>query len=257
MDGLDVTIYRGFASVYDALQDVDYEQWADRLDGVLRAYANETHPVRQVLDLACGTGAVTIPMAKRGYRMEGIDRSEEMLAVAGQKAGALSPAIRPQFYAMDMRSFALRNRYDAILSICDGGNYLLTDEDMQAMLRTAAEHLRAKGLFLLDMSSRYKLEEVIGDRTIAESYDGGAFLWENEIDRDAHRLSFQLTLFQRIDGSDRFERHIEYHEQRGYGAEELVALASPWLECIAILDGESFEEANSESERLLWILQRR
>ena len=72
--------YESLALRYDALTaDVDHEAWADYLE---KHFSRSPIPVHTVLDLACGTGAVTCVLARRGYEMIGVDLSAEMLMVA-------------------------------------------------------------------------------------------------------------------------------------------------------------------------------
>ena len=77
--------YTSFASVYDVFMDnVPYEEWGKYLCGLLREYGAESG---LILDLGCGTGAMTEILAGYGYDMIGVDNSEEMLE-QGQVPGA-------------------------------------------------------------------------------------------------------------------------------------------------------------------------
>ena len=77
--------YSALAPVYDRLnRDVDYAAWADYLEECFRTYMEKKPDL--ILDLACGTGAMTLELARRGYDMTGLDLSEEMLAEADAKA---------------------------------------------------------------------------------------------------------------------------------------------------------------------------
>ena len=77
--------YNEFAYIYDKLMkpDVNYNRIADFIENIFIRY--DKNPVL-IADLACGTGNITVPMAKRGYEMIGVDISEEMLSVAREKA---------------------------------------------------------------------------------------------------------------------------------------------------------------------------
>lgn len=80
--------YTDFAYIYDSLmhKDIDYEKWADYIENLFIMY--DVNP-DLVCDLACGTGNITIPLAKRGYDMTGVDISEDMLNIAREKADGL------------------------------------------------------------------------------------------------------------------------------------------------------------------------
>ena len=73
--------YRAIATAYDRLNaDVDYIAWSEFLEACFDKFL-PARP-RIVLDLACGTGRMTFPLADRGYDMIGIDGSADMLAEA-------------------------------------------------------------------------------------------------------------------------------------------------------------------------------
>ena len=76
-----MTVFGSYAQFYDILyQDKDYEAECDFLEQIFDRYA--PGPVRTILDLGCGTGGHTLPLARRGYEVVGVDRSEKMLAEA-------------------------------------------------------------------------------------------------------------------------------------------------------------------------------
>ena len=96
--------YTSLSLFYDAfMQDIDYGEWCDFYEEAFRRFS--TGPVENLLDIGCGTGNITLPMALRGYKTTGLDLSEEMLALAEQKAYAAHAGIR--FLGSDMRSFTL------------------------------------------------------------------------------------------------------------------------------------------------------
>src|SRR5947199_5882235 len=77
-------------------------------------------PVATLLDVACGTGAVTAPLS-RAYQVSGLDISSGMLAVARGKLPAGTP-----LYQADMTSFRLSASFDAIVCAYQGINHLLS-----------------------------------------------------------------------------------------------------------------------------------
>ena len=79
--------YENLAASYDRLtNDVDYEATVAFYNEILKREG--LHP-RTAVDLACGTGSVTLLLAQRGLRVVGVDMSEEMLCEASQKAQEL------------------------------------------------------------------------------------------------------------------------------------------------------------------------
>ena len=87
--------YEALAFSYDALTyDVPYEKIAAYFETLLRKSGVEA---QTVLDLACGTGSLSVLLAARGYRVLGVDCSEEMLTVASEKAAELALETPPFF----------------------------------------------------------------------------------------------------------------------------------------------------------------
>ena len=77
--------YRAIASAYDRFNaDMDYERWSDFIEACFGKFLPAKPEI--VLDLACGTGRMTFPLADRGYDMIGIDGSADMLAEACDKS---------------------------------------------------------------------------------------------------------------------------------------------------------------------------
>ena len=119
--------YKDFAFVYDELMnEVDYDGWVDYIENIIKS---EGSKVKNILELACGTGNLTIPLTKKNYDIAGIDISEEMLSVArekGEEEGVELVLLQQDIAELD---FDVPN-LDCILCDCDGFNYITYDEDL-------------------------------------------------------------------------------------------------------------------------------
>ena len=95
--------YTVFAEVYDLFMDnIDHQQWAEYLEELLKSYGVKDG---LVLDLGCGTGALTELLAKKGYDMIGVDNSLEMLEIAREKQ--IAQGLDILYLLQDMREFEL------------------------------------------------------------------------------------------------------------------------------------------------------
>lgn len=103
----------------------------------------------RVLELACGTGRVTVPLALDGHDVSGLDNSASMLATARAKARARSAVVT--WVEADMTRFALPGRFDLIVLSCNSLAHLLADEALDACLSRVAAHLAAGGVFAFDV----------------------------------------------------------------------------------------------------------
>ncbi|MCL5034464.1 MAG: class I SAM-dependent methyltransferase [Bacteroidetes bacterium] len=102
---------------------------------------------RRILDIGCGTGRHTIELAKRGYRVMGIDLSESMLERAKQKASG--EGVNVDFRKADARTLAYSKEFDIVIMLCEGGFPLMeTDEMNFEILASAAKSLKDGGRFI-------------------------------------------------------------------------------------------------------------
>lgn len=100
-----------------------------------------------ILDIGCGTGRHSIELARRGYKVTGVDLSEGMLSRAREKAK--SQGVEVDFRRHDARDLPFEGRFDAAIMLCEGGFPLMeTDEMNFEILRNATRALRPKAKFI-------------------------------------------------------------------------------------------------------------
>lgn len=211
-------MYTAFASVYDYLmRDVDYEKWAAHYARLMAARGVKGG---DVCECACGTGALTLPLARRGYRVIGVDASESMLSVAQQKAR--NAGLQTPFIRQDMCALTLHRRQNAVLSTCDGVNYLLTPVRLRAFFNAAYAALKPGGALIFDVSTPEKLQNALGNNVLSLADERVSYIWNNVYSARARAVDMRLVLFVRqADG--RYERMEETQRQRAHTMEELRA----------------------------------
>jgi len=243
--------YSVFAQVYDYLmQEVDYDIWVDFLENI---FTQEEIKPKNILDLACGTGNVTNRLARRNYKITGIDISPEMLSIAQSKA--LEQGLKVKYLNQDMINFEIKQKFDCIISMCDGINYILEDEDLEKVFKRVYFTLEDNGLFIFDISSFYKISLILGNNVYAENYDDAAYIWQNYFDENTNICQLDLILF--IRKSNMFERFQETHYQRAYTIEEISNLLRKTnFKILSINDNFSFNKANETSERINFICKK-
>ncbi|WP_082903431.1 class I SAM-dependent DNA methyltransferase [Christensenella timonensis] len=224
--------FQALASVYDELMyDAGYGEWAAYILDLLQKAGVE--PGGSILEYACGTGNITLPLAKSGYRMTAMDISEEMLFAAQEKTR--QNALHVTYAAGDMCDFAVNKPVDAAVCACDGVNYVLDDERLKAFLGQAYRNLKPGGLLLFDLSSAYKLEHVLGNEFYFDDGDGQTYFWQNAYDEEKKLLEMDITLFVAEEGL--YRRFDERHTQRAWTQEEIGQA----------LDGAGFEKIRAYS----------
>ena len=222
-------MYSNFARVYDSLMEsVDRKAW---LEYIISLFGDAK--IERVADCACGTGAVSIPLAKRGYKVTGLDASEEMLRIAAENARA--ERVNVPFVCQDMRRLALHRPADAVLAVCDGVNYLLQDVDAAAFFQSAWEAIKPGGGLFFDVSTPYKLEHLLGSQFMGEDRRDVTYMWQNRYFPERQQVEMHLAIFVK-EPDGRYRRIDEEQVQRAYQAEKLVAL----LQSIGFVDVRVF-----------------
>lgn len=200
-----VNSYERFADIYD---DVNNDDFVAQLIHVLGHYARRFPPPgRRMLDLACGTGTVALHFAERGWRVEGVDFSDAMLARARAKidavrakvdatqAGAAGPSIRLR--QGDMRSFELDEPVDLVTCNADSINHLASEEDVAATFECVARCLTPGGVFIFDLNTPYTLKNRWEGDTVTGRRGEVSYSWQPKFDEESGTCVFDATF--RID----------------------------------------------------------
>ena len=238
--------YTSFAAVYDTFMDnIPYEEWKSYLEELLKEYGVQDG---LVLDLGCGTGTMTELLAADGYDMIGVDNSEEMLEIAREKQ--IKSGHEILYLLQDMREFELYGTIRAVVSFCDSMNYIMSEEDLRQVFSLVNNYLDPGGIFIFDMNTRYKYEELLGDNSFCETREDSSFIWENYYDPEEQVNQYDLTLFIKEE-DDLFQRYEETHFQRAYEIETVRKLIEEaGMKWEGVFDVETGKEPTACSERI-------
>lgn len=139
------SIYDAWAGVYDSVYSYVRDDIPFYVEEALAAGG-------PVLELGCGTGRVTIPIADAGVDITGVESSNAMLDVARRKAAALSEDSRPRLVAGDMRELSLGGQQFYLVIIPFRGFLaLMTVEDQMSALSSISSHLAPGGKLIFDV----------------------------------------------------------------------------------------------------------
>ncbi len=239
--------YENLADYYDRLmnRDVDYEGWANYLWELLTEI--QACPV-EGLELASGTGNMTEQLIRKNCHLDAFDRSEDMLMIAREKNLSIRDV---RFYQQDMVDFRFAKKYDFAVCSCDSINYLLEDGDLLRVFQRVFDQLKPGGVFLFDVVTLYRMEELYGNETFVVDQDDVYYVWKNQWDPKKSEISYEITFFAQIE--ECYVRFDEFHRQRGYSMKEIeLALNKAGFSTVQSFDGFSKNPVTDKSERVQW-----
>ena len=123
--------------------DLVYPDTAERVPFV--KHILENFGKQTVLELGIGTGLFAIPLHEAGFDIEGLEISEVMIGVVGQRAPGL------KVHKGDMRDYTIDGRYDAILALSSVLIFVANDREIKQCLQRCYDHLESKGILLLEL----------------------------------------------------------------------------------------------------------
>jgi len=245
--------YSALASLYDRWAETDYVHWVDFYEALFAHF--EVKP-RTIADLCCGTGKGMLELLKRGYKVTGVDISEDMLEQAGtrlRKGGFASAMLVCQ----DITRLKLPPQ-DACVCMCDGFNYLLNEKQVLAALRGIHAALRPNGILIFDISTYYKLKYMEGNGFFGKEDIDAAYLWQNRFDDSTHTIDMDITFWAaQASQQDDMHRTRELHRQRAHTQHEMEQwLAQAGFELQGIFGDLRLEPPKPKEMRIHFVAKR-
>lgn len=245
--------YGVFSEFYDALTaNVSYDTVSQVLSSLLTRYGKGRG---LLLDLACGTGSVSVRLAEKGYEVIGVDLSPEMLSEAQNKAYSAGQNIL--FLCQDMTKLDLYGTVDAAVCTLDGLCHLPDEESVFAALQKVSLFMNPGGVFLFDVNSVYKHRAVLGNNTFVYDTDDVYCVWQNTLLSDGVTVQMDLDFFEPVSDAGDYVRQSERFTERAYPRETLEAmLKKAGFTVLDVFDGYSEKPAHDTSERLLFAVRK-
>jgi SAM-dependent methyltransferase len=139
-------------------------------------------PGSSVLDVACGRGRHSVELARRGFRVTGIDLSPRSLELA--RAAAADAGVDVDFRCLDMRELDYDGVFDGAYNVFTSFGYFQEDVENERVLLGVVRALRQGGRFLIDTINPIALARVFQERDWREFDDGTLFTehrWQNQL----------------------------------------------------------------------------
>lgn len=247
------SLYSYPAEFYDALQSgVDYGAYCDFAIKTANKY--KLHP-KTALDLACGTGAVAVELEKRALDVTAVDISEEMLCVLYDRISESDSNIL--VLCQDMRELDLNDTVDLAVCALDGMNYLLDTKSLKKALERVHLFLSPGGVFIFDMNTRYKFENIYAKRDYILESEGLLCAWQNNYNPKTKKCDFVLSFFEEQDDGS-YERYDEIQTERCYSEKTVLRLAKDvGFEVCGVFSDFDYSPLANDSERMYFVLKKR
>lgn len=234
--------YENFAYYYDSLMD---EQFYDDYYKFINDQAN----FKSVLELGCGTGEIAIRLANDNKEVYATDLSKDMLEVARLKA--LEADVNLMLGRVDMSDFKTDKAVDLIICLCDSINYLLSKKKVIQTFKNVYRSLKYNGIFIFDVDSLYKMDQVLDGYFEEEDADDFYFKWD--VKKTAYGKVEHLV---EIIDKENNEHIKELHYQQTYSIETYLEMLKQAGFNEVEYYGE-FEKYHDKSQRIIFVCHKR
>ena len=243
--------YSSFASVYDELTvNVDYKRRAEYIAEILREQGIEDG---LLLDLACGTGSLSVEFSKMGYEVIATDASPDMLMEARDKA--YDEELNIMFLCQRMEETDLYGTVRAIVCALDSINHLSDVETLNKTFSVLRNFIDDGGVMIFDVNTLYKHREVLGNNTFIYDEENVFCAWQNRLLKDNKTVNINLDFFRK--NGDLYERYNENFNEIAFTDEEIVnAVEGGGFKVIARYDDLTGEAPTDKCERIYYVVRR-
>lgn len=246
-----VSGYNSFSQYYDSLmKNVGYKA---RAQYIMEIFRGLDHDMGLSLDLACGTGSLTIELAKMGVDIYGVDASYDMLSYAREKAADENLDIL--FLCQKMQSLDLYGTIDTCICTLDSINHMINIADVQKTFERVSLFLNSGGYFLFDVNTVYKHQSVLGDNTFVYDAPEVFCVWQNSI-KENNLVNIELDFFEKE--GDVYYRSSEKFCERAYTNEEITSmLEKAGFSIVNVFADMTFDYPQADTQRAIYVAQKK
>lgn len=245
--------YGDFAYYYDMLtENVDYDKRCEYICGLL---AENGISEGILLDLACGTGTMSLMFSQKGYDVVGVDGSEEMLTQAQEKKMESGDDVI--FLCQRMEELDLFGTINAAVSTLDSINHVTDEDTVKEIFRRVSLFMEDKGIFVFDVNTPYKHREVLGDNTFIYDLDEVYCVWQNSTDENLV-TTISLDLFEKDEEDEEtYYRYSEEFSERAYDLDDIRSwLEECKFEVTAVYEEMTKDSVKADTQRAVFVARK-
>ncbi len=241
--------YTAFAEFYDSLtENIDYKEIAEYYH---RLNENFGGTKGILLDLACGTGSLSVIFSRMGYDVIGVDISEEMLSIAVSKEHE-----GIEYLCQSMTELDMFGTIDGTVCSLDSINHLDGIEDVRKTFEKVSLFSNKGALFMFDVNTLYKHKEILGDNTFVYDMDNVYCVWQNEYAGEG-KTDIYLDFFAEDKDSGLYERYSDDFTETAYPTDIIEKmLIEAGFEVCACYEYLTENKPTDESEKLTFVARK-
>lgn len=200
--------YSAFADYYDFLtENIDYNEISEYYNRLNEKFGG----IKGImLDLACGTGNLSLLLSRMGYDVIGVDISEEMLSVAVSKEHE-----GIEYLCQSMTELDMFGTIDGTICSLDSINHLENIDEVRKAFEKVSLFSNKGALFMFDINTIYKHENVLSDNTFVYDTEKVYCVWQNEYAGEG-RTDIYLDFFSVDAESGLYERYYDDFSETAY-----------------------------------------
>lgn len=246
-----MSLYSYFAEYYDVLTvNVEYKKRAEYFLSLMQKHG---HQAGLTLDLACGTGSLTLELSRKGVDIFGADASSDMLSVAQQKF--VEEGRQILLLCQKMQDLELIGSIHTCICTLDSINHLPSSKDVIKTFEKVAKYLDQDGMLIFDCNTIYKHEHILGDNCYVYDTEEVFCVWQNHYRPHNHKVIITLDFFE-PDGKT-YNRYTEQFSERAYTRAEMEQMLNEaGLMTEAVYEDMSFEAPKLDTQREIYVVRK-
>ena len=240
--------YGSFAYFYDKLtENIDYKKRAGYFQSIIEKYKPHGNIL---LDLACGTGSLSMELYRYGYDIIGVDGSEEMLSIAMDKKYENEYDI--QFLLQNMEDLDMFGTIDIAICALDSLNHVTNIDILQKIFDKVSLFSNKDGIFIFDVNTIYKHKEILASKTFVYDCEDVYCVWQNSECSEDYVIDINLDFFENEE--DVYYRSEESFSERAYTEKQLTDIANKaGYDIVEIYADDTIEKPKDDTQRLVFV----
>lgn len=241
--------YSQLAYIYDhVMRHVNYRYWAHHL---AKLFKKADFPVKNVVDISCGTGSLLLNLAELKFNLAGFDESEDMVKIA--RAKIRKKGLNLPVWRGSMMDYKVNKKFDAVVSTYDSVNYCMSIESCASVVENSALALRPGGLLVFDICTEKNSRKHFQNHTNREETEDFTYIRQSSFSRGIQVNEFFISL-----NSNSSTTYHEIHKQKIYKINEIMSVIPlDVYEIVGIYDGFSLRPGSEKSDRVYFVLRKR